>query len=275
MNEQVVHFPQDEINNLFLPVTQGCSYNRCIFCTMYKDQSFEELPLRELELILKSADPYTEKVFLTGGDPLALGYEKVKTILELIRSYLPYCAQVASYASVLNISKYSQSQLESLHNSGLRMLYIGFESGNDRALSFMKKSHRLAQALEESKKLNAARLSFSSIILLGLGGAKEARKNALASAAMLNSFESRKLITMKLGIFQGSEIRSLVDRGGFLPASSREILEEMMVLVDHLEPKRPLIFDSSHPTNIFKIKAKLPEDRATVLRRLKYRIEEM
>ena len=78
---------------------------------------------------LKHGYTYTEKVFLTGADPMSIGYAKMKRILDAIRTHLPYCFRVASYASIRSISGYTVDELSALHEAGLRLLYIGFETG--------------------------------------------------------------------------------------------------------------------------------------------------
>ncbi|NLY73563.1 MAG: radical SAM protein [Tissierellia bacterium] len=271
MTRTIVHYPQDEMNSFLLPVTKGCSYNKCFFCTMYKDQIFEALPLRELELVLMGADRYTEKVFLTGGDPLALGYEELRKILGLVNKYIPFCARVACYASVTNLKKFSLDQLGILHDQGLRFLYIGFESGSDYALALMNKAHRKEEAIREARKLNKAGLGFNSIILTGLAGRGRSLESARETVEMLNSFSSQSIITMNLKIFQGSPLQKMALAGSFELADQAELLDELYYLVENLEVDKETIFDSSHPTNIFKIRGFLPQDRRKILNKLEAR----
>ena len=101
-----IFYPQSEITTVLLPVTRGCSYNKCVFCSMYKDESYEEVPFREIEFELMNGDFYTERVFLTGADPLSIGYEKMIRILQAIHRYYPYCGCVAAYAAVRNLKQY-------------------------------------------------------------------------------------------------------------------------------------------------------------------------
>lgn len=271
MTRTIVHYPQDEMNSFLLPVTKGCSYNKCYFCTMYKDQIFEALPLRELELVLMGADRYTEKVFLTGGDPLALGYEELRKILGLVNKYIPFCARVACYASVTNLKKFSLDQLRILHDQGLRFLYIGFESGSDYALALMNKAHRKEEAIREARKLNNAGLGFNSIILTGLAGRGRSLESARETVEMLTSFSSQSIITMNLKIFQGSPLQKMALAGSFELADQAELLDELYYLVENLEVDKETIFDSSHPTNIFKIRGFLPQDRRKILNKLEAR----
>ena len=135
---QNVYYPQSEIHTTLIPVTTGCPYNRCAFCSMYKADTYREVPLPEMEHELMNGEGYTERVFLTGADPLSVGFEKMIRILNLVRKYFPYCGCVASYASVRSLQKYSVHELTELHDAGLRLLYVGFETGSDETLKLMK-----------------------------------------------------------------------------------------------------------------------------------------
>ena len=46
---QSVYYPQSEIHTTLIPVTTGCPYNRCAFCSMYKADTYREVPLPEME----------------------------------------------------------------------------------------------------------------------------------------------------------------------------------------------------------------------------------
>lgn len=273
MEKDMVYYPQDELNTFLLPVTRGCSYNQCAFCSMYKDIPYREVPVSEIEKILMNAGRYTEKVFLTGADPLAIGFRKMKSLLAMIRQYLPYCACVASYASIRNLAQYTVEELVILHDDGLRLLYIGFESGDDEVLSLMKKSHRRTDAIREAKKLNQARLPFNTIIMYGIAGAGQGEKNARATADMINQFTTRTIITMNLKIFGGTPLETMVNSGRFVPAQPVELLLELRTLLEELNPSQPTLFNTTHPTNLIQIKGVLPKDRDELLNEIAARLK--
>jgi len=232
---------------------------------MYKDAEYQEVPFSEIEKQLVNADAYTERVFLTGADPMAIGFGKMKILLDLIRRYLPYCACVASYASIKNIARYSVEELSILHDDGLRLLYIGFETGSDDVLKLMKKGHTVKEAIEQARKLNEAKIMFNTIIMYGIAGKGGAEKNALETATMINQFTTSKVITMNLTVIAGTELSSMVKRGEFIQADGRERLLEIKTLLENLEPEKPMVFDTTHPTNIIRIKGTLPQDRKRLI----------
>ena len=256
-----IYYPQDEMHSVLLPVTSGCSWNRCAFCSMYKDVKYVEVPFHDIEMELKHGYTYTEKVFLTGADPMSIGYAKMKRILDAIRTHLPYCARVASYASIRSIS-----ELSALHEAGLRLLYIGFETGRDDVLEMMHKGHTVKEVIEEAIKLNEARLPFSTVIMYGIAGEGESVKNAEATVDMVNRFQTDRIITMSLLVFFGTELEGMVKRKEFTPPDSKERLLEIRTLLEGLDPKGQTCFDTTHPSNIIKISGTLPRDKERLIR---------
>lgn len=143
---QNVFYPQDEIRTVLVPVTVGRRYNQCAFCCMYKENDYREVSMQEIELQLMNGDIYTERVFLTGADPFTIESEKILRNLKMIRRYYPYCACVSAYASVKTLKNYSVEELKTLHEEGLGLLYIGFESGSNQVLKMIKKGNTAAEA---------------------------------------------------------------------------------------------------------------------------------
>lgn len=263
--DDTIYYPQDEMNTVLLPITSGCSYNKCAFCSMYKDVKYCQVPFKDIEMQLRSGYLYTDKVFLTGADPMSIGFEKMKRLLDMIHQYLPYCACVASYASIKNISGYSVEQLSILHDAGLRLLYIGFETGRDDILKLMNKGHTVKEAIQQAKKLNEAEMQFNTVVMYGIAGKGESVNNAFATAEMINRFITSKVITMNLTVFYGTELDLMVKKGDFIPADGNERLIEIKTLLERLDPKQPTMFDTTHPTNIIKIQGTLPKDRVALI----------
>lgn len=55
-----INRPPYETADAYLQTTQGCSHNRCLFCTYFKDQKFKkssiEEILKKLKVILKKLE---------------------------------------------------------------------------------------------------------------------------------------------------------------------------------------------------------------------------
>lgn len=121
------------------------------------------------------------------------------------------------------------------------------------------------EAIKQAKKLNEAKIPFNSIIVYGIAGKGESVDNAVATAKMINQFITNKVITMNLTVFAGTELNSMVKRGAFIPPYGNERVVEIKRLLKNLEPKKPMIFDTTHPTNIINIKGTLPQDKERLI----------
>lgn len=267
----VTYFPPEEMNSLMIPITAGCSYNKCAYCNMYNSVEYKPISMMEIEkhlLAAQSSNMYPDKLFLTGAEPLSRGFEDIKNILEIINKYIPYKPSISMYGSVKNLRSYTVEQLSELHMLGLRSLYIGLESGSDRVLKLMNKGHTVKDAINQMKKLNEANLAFNSILMYGLGGKGTYQECGELSAKLLNSFVTEKIIMMNLTIFAGTKIEEMCQRGEFIEASKDERLKELYILLEDLNPIKPLEFTTKHCTNIFPLNGVIPRQKEELLEKL-------
>ena len=88
-----IYRPPIEANTLLIPVTEGCTHNRCTFCNMYRNVPFRMWTLDEVENYVaevksrygRLADKI-ERVYLVGADPFALSAERLLERISLIKS---------------------------------------------------------------------------------------------------------------------------------------------------------------------------------------------
>ena len=82
--------PPSEANSLLLRVTRGCPWNRCTFCSMYKETKFE---IRDLEEILGDIEmakelygDRVETVFIGDSNSLIV---KTEILVQVLNSLFP------------------------------------------------------------------------------------------------------------------------------------------------------------------------------------------
>lgn len=266
---ETIYYPQDEMNTPLLPVTNGCPYDQCTFCSMYKGSIYSEVPFSDIVYELKNMDPYTERIFLVGADPLHIGYEKMLLILKEIKKQLPYCACVASYAAVRSLKQYTLEELSSLHEHGLRLLYVGFESGSEEILHMIHKGHTVEDAVRQGQKLNEAHLLFNAIIMYGIAEHDKIHTHAVQTAKMLNQMNPHKIITMNLTLFTGTILYNRAENGLYTPTGRQERIEELKLLISSLHPCKKVLLDTTHPTNIVRVRGFLPDETEKILKKIK------
>ena len=270
---QPVYRPPSEAESLILPVTDGCSWNRCTFCDMYTDPQKRFRPRAEaevLETIRRCAETYgsaVRRAFLADGDAMTLSTRRLAAVLETIRRELPSVHRVSSYCLPRNVRNKSVEDLRELAALGLSLVYVGAESGDDEVLARVQKGETLASSVESLDKLGAAGIKRSVMILNGLGGVALSRRHALGSAALLNATQPEFVATLVVSFPKGEErLRAGFD--DWQPLDVVGLMREMELFIDTLELRRS-VFRSDHASNWLVLRGTLGADKQRLLAELR------
>ncbi|WP_068826628.1 radical SAM protein [Pseudomonas sp. BMS12] len=267
--------PPSEAHSLILPVTNGCSWNHCTFCEMYT-QPQKKFRARDeaqvLEEIRRAGERLiVQRVFLADGDALVLPTRRLLNILQAIREHLPEVQRVSSYCLPRNLRKKSVAELQELADAGLRMAYVGCESGDDEVLARVNKGETYESSLSALEKLGEAGISRSVMILNGLGGTALSEQHADNSARLMNAAQPEFLSTLVVSFPQG-EARLREGFEGFQPLDQQSLFLEVERLLQGLELK-DTVFRSDHASNYLVLKGNLGADKARLLAQVRQAIE--
>lgn len=269
--------PPSEAESLILPVTDGCSWNRCTFCEMYtapqkKFRARDEAEV--IESIRFAGQHYAERVrrvFLADGDALVLPTRRLLAVLEAIREHLPNVRRISSYCLPRNLRKKTQGEIDALAAAGLRMVYVGAESGDDAVLAAVDKGETFSSTQEALEKLAVAGITRSVMILNGLGGQVLSAQHADNSARLINATQPEYLATLVVS-FPGGEARLRAAFPEWTPLSQRELFVETERFLLALELKRT-VFRSDHASNWLALRGTLGADKQRLLDELRLAIE--
>ncbi len=268
-----VYRPPSEAESLILPVTDGCSWNRCTFCDMYTAPQKRFRPRSEEEVfesIRRCGEEFgrdLKRVFLADGDAMTLSTRRLMRVLEALRRDLPGVRRVSSYCLPRNLRGKSVEELRELKEGGLSLVYVGVESGDDEVLTRVQKGETFASIRESLDKLQAAGISRSVMILNGLGGQKLSRQHASNSAALMSLTQPEYLSTLVVSFPNGEE-RLRADFPEWEPLGVLELMQEMETFLSGLELKRT-VFRSDHASNWLILKGTLGADKARLLAELR------
>ncbi|MCW2318243.1 radical SAM superfamily enzyme YgiQ (UPF0313 family) [Rhodoblastus acidophilus] len=268
-----VYRPPSEADSLILPVTDGCSWNRCTFCDMYTAPQKKFRPRDEAEIfetIRRCGAVYggeVRRVFLADGDAMTLSTRRLQAILEAIRRDLPGVRRVSSYCLPRNVKKKSVEELRQLADLGLSLVYAGAESGDDLVLDRIDKGETFDSSREALLKLGEAGIKRSVMILNGLGGAVYSRQHAENSARLANATQPEFLATLVVS-FPNGEDRLRERFPEFAPLDVAGLMREMETLVSALDLRRT-VFRSDHASNWLVLKGTLGADKARLLQQLR------
>lgn len=268
--------PPSEAESLILPVTDGCSWNRCTFCEMYtapqkqfRARSEDEV-MESIRLTGERYGSEIRRVFLADGDALVLPTRRLLDILSAIREHLPAVRRVSSYCLPRNLRKKSQQEINELASAGLTMAYVGAESGDDQVLAAVQKGETFETTREALDKLGGAGITRSVMILNGLGGNLWSQQHAENSARLANATQPEYLATLVVS-FPVGEARFQASFPDWQPLSQRELFVEMAQFLEQLELRRT-VFRSDHASNWLILKGNLGADKERLLNQVRQAI---
>jgi len=274
--------PPSEWKSLILQVTNGCSWNKCTFCDMYtsEDKKFKPKKVDQIEQeIIKVAESgiTTRRVFLADGDAMMLPFNRLKEILELIRLHLPQVGRVSSYCLPRNLGNKTVEQLAQLNALGLKLMYIGCESGDDEVLALIEKGETYQSSLIALNKIKQAGMKSSVMILNGLGGPELSRQHAINSAKLMNeaqpNYLSTLVVSFPLGEQRFAQKFSQESLQPFRQLTQHELFTEMEILLSELDLERT-IFRSDHASNYLVLKGVLGDDKETLLGQVRQALQQ-
>lgn len=269
--------PPSEAKSLILPVTNGCSWNKCTFCEMYTQEQKKFRARKDEDIqadIARAAQalPVVKRVFLADGDAMILPTRRLKQILRWCREAFPSLERVSSYCLPRNIAKKSVEELAELRALGLEYLYVGLESGDDLVLQKVNKGETFETSVSALQKIRDAGLVSSVMVLNGLGGRRYSEQHALNSARAINLSQPDFVSTLVVSFPMGKE-RFLSEFEDFDELNQHELFNELRTFIAHLELENT-VFRSDHASNYLPLKGVLNKDKHRLLAELDLAINE-
>ena len=190
---QVIIRPPSEARSFLLPVTIGCSHNKCTFCGTYLGVKFRVRPLEDIKHdIDETAQNYSwsvRRVFLENGDALICPQPRLVEVLKHLNRRFPRLERVGTYATPQSALTKSIDELKELNQLGLKIAYLGIETGYEELLQKVRKGATYDQIVEAGRKLKQAGITLSVTVILGLGGVDGSEKHALETARILSDID--------------------------------------------------------------------------------------
>lgn len=256
--------PPAEAGSLILQVDQGCPYNGCTFCGMYKQMRYQRRSLAEIRNMIEveaRETPDVNRVFLADGDVMRRPFNDLEAILQDLSIHFPRLARVNTYATGRGMMDKTGDELRALRALKLHTLYMGLESGDAETLRRVKKGETCEAMVEAGRRAQDSGLKLSVMILLGLGGLERTRPHALETASALNRLQPRLLSALRVVPVPGTELHDDVVAHRFQPLTELQVIQEMRWLVQHLELANT-IFRANHTSNPIPLEARLNRDKA-------------
>lgn len=266
--EGMIIRPPSEANSILLQATVGCSHNKCTFCGTYKGERFK---IKSDEIIMEDiafAAQYCKRqnrLFICDGDALIIPQKRLLHILREIEKQLPWVERVAVYANAKGIRMKSVDEMKELRAHGLKIAYMGLETGDDEALKAIVKGASADAMIEMGQKIRSAGIRLSVTVLLGIAGRTRSQDHAKATGRVLSAIDPEFVGALSLMLIPGTPLHDDYEAGRFDLIESKDMLAELRTMIAHTDLTDGL-FHANHASNYLPIRAKLPEDKAKTLK---------
>jgi radical SAM superfamily enzyme YgiQ (UPF0313 family) len=276
--------PPSEAYSLLIQLTEGCTF-KCDFCmsNLRKEFLVRDIKLvkKDLDIAKKQYGTNVRKIFLLDGNAMVTPTEKLLEVIKYAYEVFPRLERCGVYAHSKDILKKSDNQLKDLFEVGLKIAYVGFESGYDDLLETVHKQASKTDHINASRKLMKAGITLSATFINGLSGANNpeiSKKHALESADLVNQicpYDDRiwYIAFLTLMIPSGTEIFKRKIRGEFQEMNSIEILQELKTFIDQINFKNHeanCIFRSNHASNYLPLRGILDREKSKILEVINY-----
>lgn len=303
--------PPNEAYSLLVRFTRNCSWNKCLFCQIYKGKRFEKRSFEaiksDIETIKAIRDDIRElswkkgfagkindslvegifdshiinegyksvavwmyfgckNVFIQDANSLAMKPDVLIEGLKYLKETFPSIERITSYARSRTIARtVTVENLKKMKEAGLTRLHVGFESGNDALLAYMKKGVSREDHILCGKKVKEAGIELSEYVVLGLGGRQWWREHALDTADALNKIDPDFIRFRTLKIVRGMLLHQKLENGEFLLPDEEDVLREERLIIENLDGITSYV-KSDHILNLLEeIDGRLPADKKKFL----------
>lgn len=188
--------PPDHYRALVLQATEGCSFNTCTFCSLYRGIPFRIRSPEEFDDHIRKALAFhgeslrqRSTIFLGQANAIAVPQQRLVELMKRISDHviLPglderpvkprwtrgrklHFTGIGAFIDGFTGLKKSVQEYEELWRLGLDRVYLGVESGSVEVLDWIEKPAQPDQMLETISRLKQAGISTDIILLVGVGG---------------------------------------------------------------------------------------------------------
>ncbi len=293
--------PPSEAQSLLVRATRNCPWNRCAFCygIHWNRQKLELRPVEDIKQDIRNMKALADEIiawaeqnnyrdqiervaasngilwltnegvktaFIGDSDSLIMKTPDLLEVVEFMHRTFPTLERVTSYARAKTVLSKTPDELAQLRQAGLTRLHLGLETGDDELLKFIDKGATAEEMIEAGKRVNAAGISLSEYVILGMGGRDKWEQHARGTARVLNAIDPAFIRVRTLIVFPGTPLQEAIDRGEFHQISAEEVLREERLLIELLEVNSEFVSD--HVSNYLPINGKLPESKAEMLEQI-------
>ena len=233
--------PPDQYRALVVQATDGCTYNRCTFCTLYRDKPFRarspEDFRRHIQQVLEFMEAglsYRTSLFLGDANAIAITTPRLAELMDVLRdtaALKPIINRggVHAFLDIYTGSGKSSQDYRTLKDKGLRRVSLGVESGSEGLLAFVRKPGTRQDIHDVVSTLKEAGVAVVIIFMVGLGGHRYREEHLAESASLVRMLPLSRGDIIYLSQFTAgprAPYLSIAKQAGIRPMTNAEIDDE-------------------------------------------------
>jgi radical SAM superfamily enzyme YgiQ (UPF0313 family) len=278
-----VYRPPSEAYSLLVQATVGCSSaaaGRCYFCnsTVFNrtipEKKFRIRPtqeiLEDIEIGGRQYGKGVDKIFLLDSNAMIIKTPELLRIVKKCYETFPELKQVACYACSEDILRKTDEELLELRETGLNLVFVGLESGDQEVLDLINKGTTVENQIEAVVKANKAGIQTSVTVILGLGGKRLSEQHAINTGKAATKMNPSFFAALTLMVVPGTVLDAMVKRGEFeLVTDPIDVLKEVELIVKNIDAPGPVVFRTNHASNYLPLRGVLPDDKERLLKTIR------
>ena len=251
---RVAVLPPDQYNALVLQATEGCAYDGCTFCGLYRGVKHRKKSVDEFRQHIRDAIRYhgeglraRRSIFLGEANALTQPTSILKDFFHVIAEQLelppPEQASsgvgaswwlgdekrfdgISSFLDAFTNTNRTVTEYRELRNAGLRRVYIGLETGDAALLEWLRKPATPDAALKCVRLLKECDIIVGVIVLVGVGGHENAAGHIRETVRVLNEMPLGRndyIYFSPLVVYPGSQYDTQAMSDAVTPLSAEEM----------------------------------------------------
>lgn len=147
-----------------------------------------------------------------------------------------------------------------MRDLGLKIAYLGVETGNEELLKKIQKGVGSRQLVEACHRIKAAGITLSVTVILGIGGEEKSVAHALDTAKILTEIDPHYVGALTVMLVPGTPLHDEHLSGKFVLPDQFGFLEELGIIAAN-SAFTNCFFTSNHASNYLPIRARMPKEK--------------
>lgn len=251
--------PPDQYHSVVVQATEGCTWNRCTFCTFYRDRPFRIKPpdefrehAHQVRHFFGQAIRLRNSLFLSDANALAIPQRRLLELLRIVHEEFPIGAPrpgddyaldgIYSFLDIFGAERKTHADFCELREASLRRIYIGLETGDNELFALLNKPGSPAACVEVVQTIKAAGIQVGVILLAGAGGERWAEQhmhNSLTCIERMGLDQGDIVYLSPLVVSGNDDYSRLMYASGSRPLSETEMHSQIRFFQAALKAKNP------------------------------------